>query len=86
LKLTDIKWIDGELSNIKYFAIGDSCPRFDDSGVFDISDNGSCSCPDGFSGSTCQDATTLAHCTLWGKIGPELLKNENRINEDFWWI
>ena len=59
-KLTDIKWIDGELSNIKYFAIGDSCPGFDDSGVFDISDNGSCSCPDGFSGSTCQDATTLA--------------------------
>lgn len=26
------------------------------------------------------------HCTLWGKIGPELLKTKNRVNCDFWWI
>ena len=65
-------WVDGELSNIRYFAIGDSCSAVDDTGIFEISDNGSCSCPDGFSGVTCQDATTPAPvCTgrvviYWG--------------------
>ena len=58
-------WLNGELSNIKYFAIGESCSVGHDTGVFDISDNGSCSCPDGFSGVTCQDATTPApECTV----------------------
>ena len=56
----DDKWVDGELSNIKYFAIGESCPAGDDTGVFALSDNGSCFCPDGFSGVWCQDPTTPA--------------------------
>ena len=29
-------------------------------------------------------AEDLAHCTLWGKNGPERLKSENRENTEFW--
>ena len=46
--------LDGELSNIRYFAIGDSCPNTGDAGVSDISDNSSCQCLVGFHGPTCQ--------------------------------
>ena len=51
-------WIDGELSNVRYFAIGDSCSALDNTGISDINDNGSCDCLDGFSGATCQDVET----------------------------
>jgi len=60
--------LDGELSNIKFFAIGDSClvpgcfsdgcGSAGDHSVSDRSDNARCECLDGFSGATCQDATS----------------------------
>ena len=40
-------WLDGELSNIRYFSIGDYCSA--------VSDNERCECSDGFSGAICQD-------------------------------
>ena len=62
-------WLDGELSNVRYFAIGDSCSALDNTGISDINDNGSCDCLDGFSGATCQDVETPVDpcnpCTVW---------------------
>ena len=50
-------WIDGELSDVRYFAIGDSCSSSLDSptDLHNSSDNGRCECLDGFSGEFYQE-------------------------------